>query len=282
MKNAVISMISILMIFCSACNENKTRVAEGSFEYTEENLPKICVAENTYNYGVNIVAAVLGVDAQQAAQHLLVAENTDDCYMNLINGNCDMVIAYEYGKKVGQELSKTSSELNSFDIKQDALVFFTNSNNEVSDLSTEQLLKIYKREIIDWSEISGKLMPITLFGQDESTAVKATFEKYFTEEIIVPPVLQTIEIVDGKYTAQVYFDNRNGSIGYDLLSNYDFTESVKLLSVNSVLPGAETLENGQYPFKTSVKISIKQSENTRTPVFLLYDWLCSGQGKQLF
>ena len=283
MKRALICVLSVFLLLAAACSEQpqESRLMDGSVEFTKENYPTVCVTPYTENYSINMTAAVLGITAEEAKALIDVCDSTDECYLKLASGECDIVFAHDYGKSVTEKLNTTALEFTSAELQRDALVFMTNGRAGVSELTTEQLTSIYKGEITNWNEVGGSDMPITLFGLKGGTAGQNAFEKYISPDIAVAPVYKTVVTADGEFRAEIDYDNSDGAIGYTLVSLVGGEENggIKLISINKAAPSSENITSGNYPFSVSVNLTIRASEAAENNVRILYDWILSEQGK---
>lgn len=122
----------------------------------------------------------------------------------------------------------------------DGIAMITNPQNPVSDLTIEQIGKIYTGEIANWSEVGGTDAPIVLIGREAASGTRDGFEsitdtkdkcQYSQELTSTGDVVQTVS------------SNPN-AIGYASLASVK--ETVKLLSVEGVTPTNETIQNGTY------------------------------------
>ena len=280
MKKVFIFCISFLMILLIACNKKYDRLAEGSLKYTAQNYPKVCVTSYSEKLGLNMAVSVLGITPEEASKYVTVCDTTDECYMKLISGECDIVFAHGYGKEVADKLNTTALELTTNELIQDALVFMYNGIG-LEGMTTEQITSVYKSEITNWSELGGSDAPVTLFGSKDGTAVQNAFGKYIATDVTVPPVYKTVTTEKGEFKAEISYDNRQGAIGYTLFTLAgDFNKgTVNPVSVNGVVPTEETVKNGQYPLTFPMGVTIRSSESSGNNVRILLDWIMSEQGK---
>lgn len=285
MKKFLIALICLCLLLtvggCGEGNIKESRLIDGSVEYTVENLPKLCVTELTKNQGVNLVSAVLGVDTEAAEKFIVICDTTDDCYLKLADGECDIVIAHHFGKAVTQKLTEVSLTLNETELQKDALVFITNGKVGVNDLTLEQLTALFKGETVNWNALGGADLAVTLFGGSDKSATENAFEKHISPEITVPAVTKTIVTENGEYFTEIDYDNRDGAVGYTLLSlagNYN-GNSIKPLSVDGVAPTYETVQSGQYTLTIPINVSIRSTEAEDSNIKILYNWIISEQGR---
>ena len=283
MKRILLFLLCVALCLSTACGvkEKEKRVKDGSVVFTAENLPRICATKYTEKAALNAISAILGCDENASKSILVVCDTTDDCYEKLLKNECDIVLAHEYGSSVKELLGTTALNFTATELTKDALIFYTNGSSGVGDVSLEQLSGIYKGETTDWSALGGVEMPITLFSQPKKNAVQNAFEKYIPESIELPAVTRPLTTDKGSFSAEVTYDNRDGALGYTLLSMADdfFGGSIKPLSVTSVAPTKENVANGTYPLTVSVSVVIRSSEASGNNIRVLYDWLLSEQGK---
>ncbi len=281
MKRTFALILSILMLFCVSCSEKTPdRLAEGSVRFSSDNLPKLCVTSHSEQLGLNLVTVVLGVTSDEAKNVITVCESPDECYLRLIKGECDIVIAHGYGKAVVTELGKTALQLTSTELSQDALVFIANGLGD-KGLTVEEIALVYKKEATNWSAFGGSDTEITLFGAKSGTAVQNAFEKYVAEDITVEPVYKTITTAEGKFTAAIGYDNRPGAIGYTLMSlagNFN-NGTVQPVKINGVTPSEGTVTDKSYPLAFPISVTIRSSEASGNNTRVLHDWILSEQGK---
>lgn len=280
MKKFVALCISVLMLICVACNETPDRLADGSVRFTAENYPKVCVTSYSEQIGKNLAVSVLGITPEEASKFITVCDTTNECYIKLIAGECDIVFAHGYGKEVTEKLNTTALELTTNELVSDALVFMYNGTG-LEGMTTEQITSVYKGEVTNWSAFGGSDTSITLFGSKDGTAVQNAFQKYISADITVPPVYKTVTTENGEFKAEISYDNRQGAIGYTLFTLAgDFNKgTVKPVSVNGIVPNEETVKSGQYPLTFPLGVTIRSSEGSGNNVRVLFDWILSEQGK---
>lgn len=133
-----------------------------------------------------------------------------------------------------------AQNLNGTIVAIDGIAMIVNLENPVSDLTIEQIGAIYKGEIANWSEVGGNDAPIVLIGREAASGTRDGFEaitdtedkcKYSQELTSTGDVVQTVS------------SNPN-AIGYASLASVK--DTVKLLSVENVIPTNETIQNGAY------------------------------------
>ncbi len=149
------------------------------------------------------------------------------------------------------------SDLNATVVAIDGIAIIVNPNNELENITVEQLARLYKGEITNWSEVGGKSAPVVLIGREAASGTRDGFEsitetkdmcKYSQELTSTGDVVQTVA------------SNPN-AIGYVSLASVK--DEVKVLKVNDVKPSTETIQNGSYKLQRNfVFVTKKDTELT--------------------
>lgn len=122
----------------------------------------------------------------------------------------------------------------------DGIAIIVNPENKVSDLTLEQIAKIYTGQITNWKEVGGDDAEIVLIGREAGSGTRDGFEsitgtkdscKYRQELTSTGDVITTVA------------GNPN-AIGYASLASVK--DSVKALSVGGVAPTEATVSDGTY------------------------------------
>jgi phosphate transport system substrate-binding protein len=74
-----------------------------------------------------------------------------------------------------RELKTDEKSLKEFKIAVDGIAVILNPSNGVSDLSVEQIFKIYTGEITDWKDVGGKEGKITVVTREEGSGTRGAF-----------------------------------------------------------------------------------------------------------
>jgi phosphate transport system substrate-binding protein len=141
-----------------------------------------------------------------------------------------------------------------FVVARDAIAVIVNPENPVQHLTLEQLSRIYKGEINNWSEVGGEDRPIVRLSRETNSGTHV----YFLEAVIrlgnskdkAIFSRDTLLLPSSEGVIAEVRDNPN-AIGYDGLGYV--TPEVKVLAVSGlktpndyVIPSAETVNNNTY------------------------------------
>ena len=149
-------------------------------------------------------------------------------------GRCDIGLSSRDLK------SEEAQSLNATVVAIDGIAMIVNPQNSISDLTIEQIAKIYTGEIANWSEVGGNDAPIVLIGREAASGTRDGFESITDTK---DKCQYTQELTSTGDVVQTVSSNPN-AIGYASLSSV--TETFKLLSVEGVTPTNETIQNGTY------------------------------------
>ena len=134
--------------------------------------------------------------------------------------------------------------------------------NPVSDLSVEQIAKIYTGEITNWKDVGGNDADIVLIGREAGSGTRDGFESITGHEGQVP-VPSGADASTGDVITAV--SQNPNAIGYASLSAVK--DSVKALTVGGVAPTEATVKDGSYvvqrPFVLVTKDGTKLSDTAQ-------------------
>ena len=158
----------------------------------------------------------------------------------------------------------------------DGIAVITDKDNEVTDVSAEDLAKIYKGEITNWSELGGQDKAIVVIGREAGSGTRDAFE----ELLDVADACQYAQELDSTGGVLAKVAATPGAIGYVSLDVVD--DTIQTVSLDGVAPTEENILAGDYllsrPFvmATNGEIS-EQNELVQT----WFDYVNSEDGKNV-
>lgn len=158
----------------------------------------------------------------------------------------------------------------------DGIAVITDKDNEVTDVSAEDLAKIYKGEITNWSELGGQDEAIVVIGREAGSGTRDAFE----ELLDVADACQYAQELDSTGGVLAKVAATPGAIGYVSLDVVD--DTIQTVSLDGVAPTEENILAGDYllsrPFvmATNGEIS-EQNELVQT----WFDYVNSEDGKNV-
>jgi phosphate transport system substrate-binding protein len=255
------------------------------FEFTRENFPKMDGSTSTIPLGQAVASVLLGEPREDVAG-LARFNKTSQSFLNLMNGESDVLIVAEPSASVFKEMEEANFKYEMAPIATDALVFIVNASNPVDSLTTEQVQKIYTGEITNWKDVGGPDLKIEAFQRNETSGSQALMEKLVMKDLIMaaPPEGYTIAEMEGLITAVRNFDGSAQAIGYTVYYYADdmkMADGLKILSIDGVAPNDETIAAKEYPFLNPYFTVIAAKEPADSPARLLYGWLQTAEGQAL-
>lgn len=218
--------------------------------------------------------------------------NTHPGYVRLINDEVDLIVVTEPSEEELALAKEKGVELEVVPVVKEGFVFYVNGENEVDNLSLEQIQKIYTGEITNWKQVGGSDSAIKAFQRPEnsgsqtgmlSLVMKGLNLMEAPKENLVETMAQIINLVSD-------YDNGRNSIGYSYYyyatTMYDEIDSevaqgIKLLGVNGVKPNNKTIQDGSYPIQTAYYIVINKNEPENSDTRKLVKAMLSERGQQV-
>ncbi|MCT2344989.1 phosphate ABC transporter substrate-binding protein (plasmid) [Niallia taxi] len=117
-----------------------------------------------------------------------------------------------------------------------------NPNVGITDISKEDLIKVFTGKITNWKDVGGKDQKIVLVNRPDSSGTRAVFNKFGLDG--ATPAEGITE--DSSNTVKKILKETEGAVGY-LAFSYFTDDSVKALSVDGVEAKEENVQAGKFP-----------------------------------
>ncbi|MBQ7637413.1 MAG: substrate-binding domain-containing protein [Clostridia bacterium] len=291
-------LVAVFTLSLAACS-GKTESGEGSsqpenanmsgnFTFTPDNYPRMGGSLANLPLGEAVTATVLGVTREEADELITFEGSTTDNYKAIIDGEFDILLAYEPSEEAKKYVEDSGEELEMTPIGIDALVFICSKDNPVKSLSVDQIKSVYKGETTNWKDLGGNDADIIAYQRNTDSGSQTLFDKLINlgDELMDPPEGQRVGSMIGLLEAVAEYDNSENALGYTVyyyLTNMesDKLNTAKILAVDGVDPSNETIGNGSYPLTNDFYVVIRSSAASDSPERILYNWICSERGRQL-
>lgn len=196
----------------------------------------------------------------------------------LINGSTDIANSSRLIKPTELDKIKARYNKNGIEIAcaKDGLSVFLNKANSVSELSVQQIGKIFSGEITSWKQVGGDDVKIQLYGRESSSG---TFE-FFKEHVVKTDFSPTCKTFPGTAAIVNAVKKDKYGIGY---GGAAYAKDVKDCKVKKdaksrgVLPSAATIKNKTYPISRYLYMYLKSKPSGETKAFI--DWILSPEGQ---
>ena len=221
----------------------------------------------------------------------VTCSGTTEAYQRLIQGRTDMIFAAGPSEDQLAKAEAAGVELHLTPIGREAFVFFVNSNNEVDELTVEQIQGIYSGKITSWKEVGGSNKKIRPFQRAENSGSQTALERLMGDiPIIEPEKRDRIAGMGGIIKEVASYKNYDNAIGFsfrfystEMVKNGD----IKLLALDGVEPSKETIRDGSYPISnnfyavTAAPVGEPAPQQTDDTLGAFLNWILSDQGQEL-
>lgn len=247
LSNLWVALLASTIIATPALAEDNTVSTEGStsVEYVIGTLGEAFMEAND---GVNFTYNPTGSGAGIAA----VSE-----------GRCDIGLS---SRGLKSDELKTLDQTN---FALDGIVVIVNPSNPLTNLTLDQINKIYTGKITNWKELGGADKPIVLIGREAGSGTRDGFEsvvnakdacKYRQELTSTGDVITTVS------------KNEN-AIGYASLAAV--SDKIKPLTVEGVKASEETIQDGTYKLQRPFVFVTVKGKDLNPTAKKFYDFALS-------
>jgi len=223
--------------------------------------------------------------------YLVVCSRTAGAFENLTDGYADIIFLMGVSDEQRERADERGLELILTPIGHEAFVFFVNSRNRVTGLTTDDIHRIYSGEVTNWSEVGGGNNAIRAYQRPDESGSQVMLRQIMGEVPIAPAPLDDIhDMMMGMYQRVASYRNYRNSLGYSFLyyiRDMIGENRVKFLSVDGIAPTSENIASGEYPFANNFyAVTVKHggeylnTERTEN-IDALLKWILSTQGQYL-
>jgi len=160
-------------------------------------------------------------------------------------------------------------------IAYDGIAVIVHSSNSVSEITMDDIKKVFTGEITNWSELGGSDAPITIYTREEGSGTRGAFTEIALGE-------------DNDITSNAIIQNSNGALrtavagdpnGIGYLSFGYLNEEVKGLKVDGVEPLAENVKNGSYSISRPFLYLTKEEPTGLVKAYI--DFVLGPEGQEI-
>ena len=185
-------------------------------------------------------------------------------------GRCDIGLSSRALKDEEKESGLTETVL-----AYDGIAVIVNPENTISDLSVEDIAKIYTGEITNWKDLGGADAEIVVIGREAGSGTRDGFESITdTKEKCV----YRQELTSTGDVITTVSQNPN-AIGYASLSAVK--DTVKALTVGGVAPSEETVKDGSYVVQRPFVLVTRTGEELSEAAQAFFDYATSADAVEL-
>lgn len=190
---------------------------------------------------------------------------------NAIDGTSQIGMASRDLKEEEKSAGLTETE-----IAIDAISIITNKNNEVKDITVEQIKSIYTGKITNWKEVGGKDAPIVVVSREDGSGTKGAFEEIVGFE--AAELTKDAQIGDGSGNIKSIVEGNENAIGY--ISSAYVDEAVTQLTVEGEELTIDNVKTKKYPIARPFILVHKEDTITEKGKQLI-DFILSDEGQAI-
>lgn len=281
----ILVLIMLTLAVLAGCGPLQDEGKGESLHWTPEEYPKVDGSTLTIPFSEALGAAVMDLPIEEARQHIL-HNTTHNAYINLIEGRADIIFVtppseeeLAYAKQMGVELSVIP-------MMRDGFVFFVNGSNPVDGVKLQDIVDIYSGKITNWSQLGGEDKEIIAYQRQENSGSQTGMLKMVMKDVPMeePPMGHVIGEMGAIIDAVAFYDNEVSAMGYSyyyFVKNMWGDENIKLLAVDGVVPGDETIGNNSYPLVSTTYLVYRSDEPEGSKARLLADFILSEEGQKI-
>lgn len=253
------------------------------FVFSAESFPVLAVGSALRPLAEGAASLLLGGDAATAD---IRDGATDEAYRALMDGEAAVVLASSPSEAMVREMAERGFTYDAAPIALDALVFLVSEDNPVDGLTTQQLRDIYSGKITNWKQLGGRSEEITAFQRSAASGSQTAMEELVMNGTAMAdaPSRQVLDNMAGPTRVLDSFDGSSGAIGYTFLyyaQTMGVGEGMKILAVDGVTPGSDTVTSDAYPFLVTYCAAVATDAAEESPERVLWDWIQAANGRKL-
>ncbi len=162
-----------------------------------------------------------------------------------------------------------AATLNGTVVAIDGIAVIINPQNPVSDLTVEQIAKIYKGEVTNWNQVGGNDGPIVCIGREAASGTRDGFESVTDTEDVCKYAQELTSTGD---VVQTVTGNPN-AIGYASVASVK--DTVKAVKIEGVSPTTETIQSGEYKVQRNFVFVTKKDSTLSEDAQKFFDFATS-------
>ncbi|MCL2437976.1 MAG: PstS family phosphate ABC transporter substrate-binding protein [Coriobacteriia bacterium] len=195
---------------------------------------------------------------------------------SLINGTVDFSLSsrdvrpseFEDGEAAGVEIIENTTSY-------DGIAVIVNPESGMTDISKDNLGKVYRGEITNWSEVGGDDLEIVLLGRDSASGTFAFFQEVIVGED--EDYSQSMRNIQTNMGIVTEVQNNPGAVGYVGMGYV--TDDVTVLEVDGVLGTVDAVRDGSYALARRMLMNSDGVPTGLAAAFL--DWIQGPEGQAI-
>lgn len=157
----------------------------------------------------------------------------------------------------------------------DGIAVIVNPENQVKDMTIEQLAQIYRGEITNWKDLGGEDAPIVVVSREDGSGTRGAFEEIvgFEEELTA-----SATIAEGNGNVQSTVAENENAIGY--VSFTYINDTIRPLTIEGVEANTENVLNETYKVSRPF-VMVYQDDNLNDAARAYVEFLMGEEGQAI-
>jgi phosphate transport system substrate-binding protein len=167
-----------------------------------------------------------------------------------------------------------------YKVALDGLSVYVNSENPVSELSIEQLEKIFTGKIRNWKEVGGPDSPITIYSRENSSG---TYEFFKDHVLKGQDFVSCAQTMPGTAALLQNVSRDNNAIGYGGAAYGHGAKTLKIRKADgepAIEPTEENVVSGKYPIWRYLYIYLNPDKD-KGEIAAYLNWVRSAEGQKV-
>lgn len=273
-------MAAAAMTSCAPAGNGTARPS-----FTKETYPKVDGSTATIPLSESIAADLLFLTSEEA--HSFIKHNTThNAYVNLIDGEADIIFVTEPSEEELELAKEKGVELEVVPVVKEAFVFLVNKQNPVDQLTVKQIQDIFQGLAVNWNELGGPDKEIIAYQRPENSGSQTIMENQVMKGLEMaeaPTALKPGEMGE-LIEAIASYDNSDRAIGYSVYyyANSMYSkDTIKFVKMNGIEPNNKNISSGEYPFTSAYYAVLRKTETADSGARKLLAWILGADGQKL-
>ncbi len=182
------------------------------------------------------------------------------CISSCANDEVDLAI-------ITRDLNEEEKQMDDFELStfyRSGLAFIVNKDNPISNLSREQVVDIYEKEITNWSELGGEKGDIVLYSVNDS--LMGHLARSFNVDDYEFEYGEGSEIF--MFRPELLLKEYPQGITGMLVGNLEEYQEIKAVSIDGIAPTYDNVKSGEYPYYIDAMLITKSDVSEEVQKFI--------------
>jgi phosphate transport system substrate-binding protein len=256
-----VSLVAFPILFISACRRRQAEQVVVTGASTLYPIVQVAAEELRRTKGLDVMAQ--GGGSTRGFEDCIAGRNS-------------------LGAMARELTPEEKAQVMAFPLAYDGVGIVVHASNQVADLTTDDLRRIYRKQVTNWSDFGGRNANVVVVHKAEGHALREVFMNYTG---LMPDEMTRFTDVTAGDNAQVIrvIANTANAIGYvslgEVIKAAEAGQPVRLVRFNGIEPVMENVTNKTYPLFHPLYLISKGEPKGGSRVLL--DFLRSAEGKAI-